>query len=188
MLASAVALGVTAGSLNAPTGTAAREPAVLGFVPQPGWFALQSPPPAVPGQQTVAVAANVPFAADDVDNGLVEPSGLPYSTLLSLPERRDRDREHDDAGHGTASGADPDQRRSTRTSSCRSGSATAFRFFSRARRCVRSSRSRSTSCEDTSVGTTSTSSRTSGRLDRRTRSSGDAQRQLNGFVVRSEAG
>src|SRR5262249_49426264 len=31
-----VALGVTAGSLNAPTGTAAREPAVLGFVPEPG--------------------------------------------------------------------------------------------------------------------------------------------------------
>jgi hypothetical protein len=84
-LAAAVALGVTAGSLNAPTGTAAREPAVLGFVPEPGWFALQSPPPAVPGQQTVAVAANVPFAADDVVHGLVEPSGLPYSTLLLLP-------------------------------------------------------------------------------------------------------
>jgi hypothetical protein len=83
----ALVLGVTAGSLNAPTGTAAREPAVLGFVPQPGWFALQSPPPAVPGQQTVAVAANVGFAKDDVVHGLVEPSGLPYSTLLSLPPR-----------------------------------------------------------------------------------------------------
>ena len=81
----AIVLGVTAGSLNAPTGTAAREPAVLGFVPEPGWFALQSPPPAVPGQQTVAVAANVPFARDDVIHGLVEPSGLPYSTLLGLP-------------------------------------------------------------------------------------------------------
>jgi hypothetical protein len=65
--------------------TAAREPAVLGFVPEPGWFALQSPPPAIEGQQTVAVAANVAFAADDVQNGLVEPSGLPYSTLLTLP-------------------------------------------------------------------------------------------------------
>src|SRR6185503_14809674 len=30
-IVAAVALGVTAGSLNAPTGTAAREPAVLGF-------------------------------------------------------------------------------------------------------------------------------------------------------------
>ena len=85
MLVAAVALGVTAGSLNAPTGTAAREPAVIGFVPEQGWFALQSPPPAVPGQQTAAVAANVPFAADDVVHGLVEPSGLPYSTLLILP-------------------------------------------------------------------------------------------------------
>ena len=87
MLVAAVALGVTAGSLNAPTGTAAREPAVIGFVPEQGWFALQSPPPAVPGQQTAAVAANVPFAADDVVHGLVEPSGLPYSTLLTLPPR-----------------------------------------------------------------------------------------------------
>ncbi|HET8968969.1 MAG TPA: hypothetical protein VFN06_06045 [Gaiellaceae bacterium] len=87
MLVAAVALGVTAGSLNAPTGTAAREPAVIGFVPEQEWFALQSPPPAVPGQQTAAVAANVPFAADDVVHGLVEPSGLPYSTLLTLPPR-----------------------------------------------------------------------------------------------------
>jgi hypothetical protein len=85
MLVCAVALGVTAGSLNAPSVTAAREPADVGFVPEPGWFALQSPPPAIEGQQTSAVAANVPFAADDVENGLVEPSGLPYSTLLALP-------------------------------------------------------------------------------------------------------
>jgi hypothetical protein len=85
MLVLAVMLGVTAGSLNAPSVTAAREPAVLGFVPEPGWFALQSPPPAIEGQQSVAVAANVPFAADDVEDGLVEPSGLPYSTLLTLP-------------------------------------------------------------------------------------------------------
>jgi hypothetical protein len=85
VVASVVALGITAGSLNAPSVTAAREPAVLGFVPEPGWFALQSPPPAIEGQQTVAVAANVPFAADDVENGLVEPSGLPYSTLVTLP-------------------------------------------------------------------------------------------------------
>lgn len=84
-LVTALLLGVTAGSLNAPGVTAAREPAVLGFVPEPGWFALQSTPAAIPGQQTAAVAANVPFAADDVENGLVEPSGLPYATLLALP-------------------------------------------------------------------------------------------------------
>jgi hypothetical protein len=85
LVVSAVALAVTAGSLNAPSVTAARTPAELGFVPEPGWFALQSPPPAMEGQQTAAVAANVPFAADDVEDGLVEPSGLPYSTLLELP-------------------------------------------------------------------------------------------------------
>ncbi len=85
MLAAAVALGISAGSLSAPGVTAAREPDELGFVPEPGWFALQSPPPAIEGQQTVAAAANVPFSPDDVDNGLVEPSGLPYSTLLTLP-------------------------------------------------------------------------------------------------------
>ena len=84
-LVTALLLGVTAGSLDAPGVTAAREPAVLGFVPEPGWYALQSPPAAIPGQQTAAVAANVPFASDDVENGLVEPSGLPYATLLSLP-------------------------------------------------------------------------------------------------------
>ena len=86
-LVAALVLGLTAGSLNAPTGAAAREPASLGFVPEPGWFALQSPPPAVRGEQTVAVAANVPFAPDDTVHGLVEPSGLPYSTLLTLPPR-----------------------------------------------------------------------------------------------------
>jgi hypothetical protein len=86
-LVAAVVLGVTAGSLSAPSGVAAAEPASLGFVPEPGWFALQSPPPAVHGEQTVAVAANVPFASDDTVHGFVEPSGLPYSTLLRLPPR-----------------------------------------------------------------------------------------------------
>ena len=109
MLVAAVALGVTAGSLNAPTGTAAREPAVIGFVPEQGWFALQSPPPAVPGQQTTAVAANVPFEADDVVHGLVEPSGVPYSTLLSSAAARDRARRDDDAGDIAAPRTDPDE-------------------------------------------------------------------------------
>lgn len=81
----AVILGVTAGSLNAPSVTAAQEPPLLGFVPESGWFALQAAPRATAGQQTTAVAANIPFAADDVVSGFVEPSGLPYSTLLTLP-------------------------------------------------------------------------------------------------------
>ena len=83
----AIGLGVGVGSLVAPSGTAAREPSGLGFVPEPGWFALQSPPAAVQGQPAVAVASNVPFAPDDVADGLVDPSGLPYSTLLMLPPR-----------------------------------------------------------------------------------------------------
>jgi hypothetical protein len=83
----AIGLGVGVGSLVAPSGTAAREPSGLGFVPEPGWFALQSPPAAVQGQPAVAVASNVPFAPDDVADGLVDPSGLPYSTLLTLPPR-----------------------------------------------------------------------------------------------------
>ena len=33
------------------------------------------------------MAASVPFAEDDVVNGLAEPSSLPYSTLLTLPPR-----------------------------------------------------------------------------------------------------
>jgi hypothetical protein len=33
------------------------------------------------------MAANVPFASEDVVNGLAEPSSLPYSTLLGLPAR-----------------------------------------------------------------------------------------------------
>ncbi|MBM2821368.1 MAG: hypothetical protein HW413_114 [Thermoleophilia bacterium] len=86
-LVAAVALGVSLGTLVAPSGTAAREPSGLGFLPEPGWFSLQSPPTAVEGQPVVAVAANVPFAQDDVVDGLVDPSGLPYSTLLTLPPR-----------------------------------------------------------------------------------------------------
>ena len=36
------------------------------------------------------MAASVPFAEDDVVNGLAEPSSLPYSTLLTLPPRGHR--------------------------------------------------------------------------------------------------
>jgi hypothetical protein len=85
MLVTALALGVTAGSLNAPGVTAAREPAVFGFVPEPGWIVLQPPPPQVEGQPTISVASNGPIHPDDAVDGLADPSGLPYSTLLTLP-------------------------------------------------------------------------------------------------------
>ena len=85
MLVAAVALGVTAGSLNAPTGTAAREPAVIGFVPEQGWFALS--PPARGSRAADRRRRGQRPVRGRQRHGLVEPSGLPYSTLLSLLPR-----------------------------------------------------------------------------------------------------
>jgi len=81
----ALGLGVGLGSLIAQSGSAARGPTGFGFLPEPGWFALQSAVPANSDQPAVAVAASVPFAPDDDNRGLADPSGLPYSTLLRLP-------------------------------------------------------------------------------------------------------
>ena len=81
----ALALGAGLGTLIAPSGSAARGPVGLGFLPEPGWFVLQSGSRAVRGQPAVAIAANVPFDPDDDVRGLAESSGLPYSTLLTLP-------------------------------------------------------------------------------------------------------
>jgi hypothetical protein len=83
----AVGAGVSIGSLIAQDVTAAEGPVGLGFVPEPGWFALQAPSRSPSDRPAVAMAANVPFAEDDVVNGLAEPSSLPYSTLLALPPR-----------------------------------------------------------------------------------------------------
>ena len=83
----AVGTGVSIGSLIASDVTAAEGPVGLGFVPEPGWFALQAPSRSPSDRPAVAMAANVPFAKDDVVNGLAEPSSLPYSTLLALPPR-----------------------------------------------------------------------------------------------------
>ena len=83
----AVGTGVSIGSLIAQDVTAAEGPVGLGFVPEPGWFALQAPSRSPADRPAVAMAANVPFADDDVVNGLAEPSSLPYSTLLTLPPR-----------------------------------------------------------------------------------------------------
>jgi hypothetical protein len=85
MVVSAIAVGVGVGSLVAPSGTAAGGPVALGFLPEPGWYALQATAPAMRDQPAMAMAANVPFANEDTVHGLVEPSGLPYSTVLSLP-------------------------------------------------------------------------------------------------------
>lgn len=81
----ALGIGIGLGSLIAPSGTAARGPVGLGFLPEPDWFVLQSGPRSVPGQPAVAIAANVPFHRDDDVRGLAESSALPYSTLQTLP-------------------------------------------------------------------------------------------------------
>lgn len=83
----AIGLGVGIGALVTPSGTAARGPVGLGFLAEPGWFVLQSGARASTSSPAVAMASNVPFAADDDVGGLPESSALPYSTLLGLPTR-----------------------------------------------------------------------------------------------------
>jgi hypothetical protein len=81
----AISLGVGI-ALVAPIGTASRGPVGLGFLPQPGWFAFQTGGENGDLFQTVAVASNVPLASEDQVAGAADPSGLPYATLLDLPE------------------------------------------------------------------------------------------------------
>jgi hypothetical protein len=81
------AIGVGVGTLIAPTGTAARGPVGLGFLPEPGWYALQSSARATATTPAIAIAANVPFHPDDDVQGSAESSALPYATLLTLPPR-----------------------------------------------------------------------------------------------------
>ena len=80
-----VALGVGI-TLVAPSGTASRGPVGLGFVPEPGWHAFQTGGQNGDLFQTVAVASNVPLAAEDQVAGAADSSGLPYTTLLGLKE------------------------------------------------------------------------------------------------------
>lgn len=80
-------IGVGLGTLIAPTGTAARGPVGLGFLPEPGWYALQSSARATVTSPAIAIAANVPFHPDDDVQGSAESSALPYATLLNLPPR-----------------------------------------------------------------------------------------------------
>jgi hypothetical protein len=83
----AAAIGVGVGTLIAPTGTAARGPVGLGFLPEPGWYALQSSARATATTPAIAMASSVPFHPDDDIGGSAESSALPYATLLTLPPR-----------------------------------------------------------------------------------------------------
>jgi hypothetical protein len=81
----ALAVGAALGTLIAPDVTASRGPVGLGFVPQPGWYVLQTSARERLDDPVVTIAANVPFAREDDVGGLAEASGLPYETLLGLP-------------------------------------------------------------------------------------------------------
>lgn len=83
----AVALGAGLGTLLAPSGTAASGPLGTGFLPEPGWTVLQSGADATPERQALALASNVPLHPEDSARGIRASSGLPYETLLRLPQR-----------------------------------------------------------------------------------------------------
>lgn len=75
----AIGTGVVVGALVVPSGSAARAPVGLGFLPERGWNVLQSGAEATSGWPGQAIAANVPLSPKD------EPDSLPYFTLLGLP-------------------------------------------------------------------------------------------------------
>jgi hypothetical protein len=73
------ALGVGAGTLIAPSGTASQGPAGLGFLPEEGWYVIQAGTDATPERPGIAIASNIPLSPED------GASIVPYSTLLRLP-------------------------------------------------------------------------------------------------------
>jgi hypothetical protein len=81
----ALAFGIGLGALVAPSSEAAKGPVGIGFLPQPGWYALQADGQANRTFQTIAVASNRPFEREDDVAGRADASGLPYATLLKLP-------------------------------------------------------------------------------------------------------
>lgn len=75
----AAGLGAVIGLLVAPSVTASRDPAGLGFLVVPGWAVLENGGDGTAARPTIAVAANVPLRpGDDAD-------GLPLATLEALP-------------------------------------------------------------------------------------------------------
>lgn len=79
-LAAAVAVGIGIGAFVAPSGTAAGEPAGIGFLPADGWFVTQNATEATEEHPAHAIASNVPLQPGD--GGSI----VPYSTLLGLPD------------------------------------------------------------------------------------------------------
>jgi hypothetical protein len=79
LAAALVGLGLAAGSLIAPSGSAVPAPLGLGFLPERGWSVLQNGGDGTGVRPATAVAANVPLSPQD------DPDGLPLSTLRRLP-------------------------------------------------------------------------------------------------------
>ena len=85
LAAALVGAGVGIGALIAPSGTAAPGPVGFGFLPQPGWFVLQSGESPSEGWPALAMASNVPFASEDLVRGSAAASGYPLATVERLP-------------------------------------------------------------------------------------------------------
>ena len=75
------ALGVALGTVLVSSGGAARPTLGFGFLPEAGWSVVQAGGAPSSAQAAQAIAANVRLSPED------DPEGLPYATLLSLPER-----------------------------------------------------------------------------------------------------
>jgi hypothetical protein len=78
-LIAAVALGIGLGAWATPSGTAAQEPAGIGFLPADGWFVVQNAMKATEERPAHAIASNV--ALGPGDGGSI----VPYATLRTLP-------------------------------------------------------------------------------------------------------
>jgi hypothetical protein len=78
-LLAAVALGIGLGAWATPSGTAAQEPAGIGFLPADGWFVVQNAMKATEERPAHAIASNVPLGPGDGG------STVPYATLRTLP-------------------------------------------------------------------------------------------------------
>lgn len=83
--AALVGLGVGIGALVAPSGTASPAPVGFGFLPEPGWFVIQSGERPSEGWPALAMAANVRFAPEDAERGTNLASGYPMRTIERLP-------------------------------------------------------------------------------------------------------
>jgi hypothetical protein len=77
-------LGFGLGASVTLAGSAAQSPDGVGFLPERGWYVMQSGP-ATPTRQALAFASNVPFDPRTNIRAMPGASARPYSTLEALP-------------------------------------------------------------------------------------------------------